>query len=163
MSYHVPHQPQANGAAGHLLDEIMPGFYDRPSVYASKYDPGADESVRILKSIRGKIDATVTVYRAVPDADYGIEEGNWVTLSKQYAELHATQNDGSQWPVVSMQVRAGDIRSPGDSVNEWGYFPSAYGLPIDHELTDAPVLNNSAGELSLDDTASEPDLGGHTL
>lgn len=147
MSYRVPHQPEANGAAGHSVDEIFPGFYERPGVYASLREVPDQESVAVIESMRGDIDAMVTVYRAVPDASFGIEEGNWVTLSESYAKLHAEQFDGVHWPIISTKVRAGDIRSPGDSVNEWGYFPSAYGLPISHELVDQP----------------EPGAGGYSL
>ena len=122
-TYHMAHQPDPEGAQGFEVDKMLPDYYDHPEWYSS--GSKADrESVRALSLIRGKPQAEVTIYRALPKVEYGIEPGNWVTLSRTYAEDHALQYDGEEWPVISMKVKASEIRTPGDDINEWGYYPN---------------------------------------
>lgn len=123
LQYKIDHQPKEDGAQGHNVETHFPDFYSHPEWYTYGL-PGDDETVEVLKRIRGNPDARVTIYRALPHEDYGIEPGNWVSLSKAYAEQHALQAEGPAWPVVSLEVTAKEVRTPGDDINEWGYFPS---------------------------------------
>ena len=81
---------------------------------------------RPLDPVKDKPDAMVTVHRAVPHGVTDINPGDWVTPSKSYAKQHGMhESDPKQdLPVISKKVRAADLRTDGDSVNEFGYFPS---------------------------------------
>ena len=57
----------------------------------------------------------------MPDNGHGIQAGDWVTTSKAYAQLHMEGEHG--WRIAARRVRARDIRTEGNSVCEWGYFP----------------------------------------
>lgn len=123
--YKMTHQPTRDGALASDMESHYPDFYAHPAWYRTGDDAADRESTRILQVIRGVPDAEVTIYRALPRAEYGIRPGNWVTLSKSYAQGHASHEDdpAQDWPVIEMRVKASDIKSPGDSINEWGYYP----------------------------------------
>lgn len=121
--YRMTHQPDEEGAVGYDIEEFFPGFYSRPKLY-NYGEPGTGESIKAIQAIRNNPDAEVTLYRAVPKAEHGIQPGNWVSLSRTYAQQHAESNGESGWTVVELKARAKDIRTPGDSINEFGYFPA---------------------------------------
>jgi hypothetical protein len=54
----------------------------------------------------------------------GINIGDWVTISRSYAKLHGESNLKNVYKIVQKKVRAKDIYTDGDSINEWGYDPS---------------------------------------
>ena len=89
------------------------------------------ESYNIIKSVRGKPDAEVTIYRGVPDEESikSINPGDFVTLSKKYAELHAGSGYGQSGKeagkILSQKVKVKEIRSDGNDLNEFGYFPES--------------------------------------
>lgn len=122
--YKMTHQPEIDGPIASDIESYFPDFYSRPKLYDFGLK-GHKESTKVLLSIKGDPDAEVTIYRAVPKAEYAIEPGNWVTLSKDYAMNHGMQSEGPDWPVVEMRVKARDIRTPGDDINEFGYFPAS--------------------------------------
>lgn len=80
------------------------------------------EAFRKAKAYRGEPDAPITIYRAVPvDAGDEINAGDWVAITKSYAEDHG---EGlGDFKVISKQVKAGEIFTSGDSIQEWGYWP----------------------------------------
>jgi hypothetical protein len=128
-TYRMSHQPSADGAPGHVLNEMVENFYDRPHIYGTGDKTSDSESLQVLMRIRGNPDAEVTIYRAAP-AGAEMRDGDWVSLSKNYATEHgygATEAD--DLPVLSKRVKASEIRWPGDSINEFGYFPST--TPVD--------------------------------
>ena len=60
--------------------------------------------LRILRSLRGKPDATVKIYRGAPASASGINTGDWVTLNRSVAQDYADQlNDGK---VFEKEVKA---------------------------------------------------------
>jgi SPP1 gp7 family putative phage head morphogenesis protein len=127
--YHLQHQaPSNNGddAPLHALEKIFP-----PDIYSNKaiqyYGTGNDkadqESMKVINAVRGNPDAIVTIYRGLPKGVNVINEGDWVTLSKTYAEQHVESNiQGGH--VISMQVPARTIFTDANSINEFGYDPS---------------------------------------
>lgn len=123
-AYKLSHQPDPEGAPGHAVESHYPDFYAHPEYYLGR-EREDRESLAALLAMRDNPEAPVTIYRALPDEAYGIEVGNWVTLSRTYAEKHAEQAEGPPWPVVTMRVRAKDVRTPGDSPHEWGYYPAS--------------------------------------
>jgi hypothetical protein len=82
-------------------------------------------TVRQLHMLRGKPDAEIIVYRAVPkDAPDAINAGDWVTPNKLYAKDHGDGPLGGEYKIVSKKVRAKDIYTDGNSIHEFGYDPS---------------------------------------
>lgn len=83
------------------------------------------ETVRLVQGFKGKPDATVTVYRAVPkNAPNTINPGDWVTVNKNYATTHGEGPLQGDYKIVSRKVRADEIYTNGDSIHEWGYHPN---------------------------------------
>lgn len=69
--------------------------------------------------------STVTVYRGVPRKVNNpvIRPGDWVTLSRDYAQFHGLLNDEAS-RVISMSVPAEDVIWAGTDMNEFFYAPS---------------------------------------
>ena len=88
-------------------------------------DPSIDnESAKIIKSLKGKPDETVRIYRAVPsNVDDMINPGDWVSINETYAKQHGESTLGGDYKVVSMTVPARHIFTDGNSIHEWGYDP----------------------------------------
>lgn len=125
QDYRGGHQPSPSGAPMHDVEHAFPGIHEKPRIYDFG-EPGAQEAIRHIQRVKGNPDATVTIHRAVPHGVTDINHGDWVTPSKAYARQHAMQSDNPKedWPVISKKVRAADLRTDGDSVNEFGYFPT---------------------------------------
>lgn len=68
--------------------------------------------------------STVTVYRGVPRKVENpvIRPGDWVTLSRDYAQFHGLLNDEAS-RVISMSVPAEDVIWAGTDMNEFFYAP----------------------------------------
>jgi hypothetical protein len=88
-----------------------------------------NESYSIINSVKGNPDAEVTIYRAVPDEKNitKINSGDFVTLSKRYADLHGAGGYGrdgtDSGKVLELKVKVKDIYWDQNDVNEFGYFP----------------------------------------
>ena len=54
----------------------------------------------------------------------GINAGDWVTLSKDYAKEHGQSALGGNYKVIKKKVPARQLYTQGDSLNEFGYDPS---------------------------------------
>jgi hypothetical protein len=94
-------------------------------LYSSGYSNADKKSLSILQKIKGKPDAEVTIYRAVPKGK-GIEDfnkGDWVTLSEEYAKEHGESNLGSKYNILSKKVKADEIFTDANSILEFGYDP----------------------------------------
>jgi len=52
-----------------------------------------------------------------------INAGDWVTLSLTYAKQHGKSNLNNNYKILSKTVKAKDLYTYADSVNEWGYNP----------------------------------------
>lgn len=129
---------------GDMVDTVFPDFYEHPEWYRTGDDKSDRESIAVLRRIKGNPDAQVAVYRGVPTefADQPVRPGDWVTLSRSYAQGHVDSTLYGNGKVLKRMVKAHDIYSAGDSINEFGY---------DGDLD----LSNAATEF-------EPALGGHT-
>jgi hypothetical protein len=110
---------------------VGPRFYaPGPSFPGDDFGRANQESYRAIRAVRGNPDATVTIYRAVPDdpSITTINEGDFVTLSRTYAELHGSSGYGPQGEdagkILSQEVKVRDIYWDGNDVNEFGYFPT---------------------------------------
>lgn len=137
-SYRVAgdHAPGVDSAPLHDLTQGGHGrVYTEPEDFMTRDVPGDRVTERIMREVRGKPDAKVTIYRAIghyegrtPGA--AINAGDWVSLSKANAEGHlgALKEDGQRGHIVSKQVPARDVRWNGGNLNEFGYHPAGGGL-----------------------------------
>jgi hypothetical protein len=106
-------------------DLVPNDFYDKPQFYADINDKSSKESLAVIKKAKGNPDAEITIYRSVPQGVENIEEGDWVSLSPNYAKEHGMHptDETQDMPVISMKVKAKDIVWDGNDVNEFAYFP----------------------------------------
>lgn len=91
--------------------------------YLTLDNHGGRESLQVLRSIQGKPNATVTVYRGSPVGE--LNKGDWVTLSRTYAEQYASGGGYSDNPnsrVYSYKVKASELSFDGDDISEFGYW-----------------------------------------
>lgn len=124
---HRPADPDDGvGAPFHQADQVMPDVTGpRGHRLYGHGETGADESIAQIRAAKGNPDHEVKIYRAVPKVEHGINPGDWITPSRQYAQQHAMQDDdpAHDWPVVEGRAKASEIWGHGDSPNEWGYHP----------------------------------------
>jgi hypothetical protein len=123
MRHSAPRRADEFGSPATDVEEMMPGFYENPNLYGSGYAQADKESRSAIMAIRGKPNAPVTIYRAVPEGVDKINPGDWVTLSPTYAKEHGRSNVSSGFDVLSKVIPAKDLWFDGDSVNEFGYDP----------------------------------------
>ena len=125
--YQMDHRPADAESGAPLSDVTANGiypadFYDRPDWYPAGHDSDWEAVGKILH-YRGKPDARVRIYRAVPKGVREIRPGDWVAITKSYARDHGKHgSDPSQdMLVLAARVLAKDIVTSGDSYQEWGY------------------------------------------
>ena len=116
------------------LEDIALGYNSQPDDYFtnprgySNDTPHGRESTdavaNALSSIRqGGRDVTVKVYRAVPTTmkEGKLRNGDWVSLSRRYAEMHGNHALNGKYRIMEDEVPAKDIWWDGNDVNEFGY------------------------------------------
>lgn len=96
--------------------------YDHPEWYFNVNDTGVKDSINKIREYRNiSPDQEIEIYRAQPSGK-GLNNGDWVTLSKEYATHHLnTQLDGNG-EVKTFKVKAKDVAFAGDDIREFGYF-----------------------------------------
>lgn len=129
LSYKGLHR-SPNKEGGAPLHELAGDIYpeDIYSPQAVQYYGHGDkkldqQTIDIVQSMRGNPDAEITIYRAVPKNVDGINDGDWVTINKTYAEQHGESVLDGEFKIVEKTVKAKDIYTNGDSIHEWGYSP----------------------------------------
>jgi hypothetical protein len=123
-----------------------------PRFKDDEYGMANQESFQIINKVKNKPDEEVTIYRAVPKDDKikDINEGDFVTLSKKYAELHGAGGYGRDGKdagkILEKKVKVKDIYWDQNDVNEFGYFPT------NEEKTTAKPVKQSLTEVSTSPT-----------
>lgn len=127
--YRDPHKAPTveAGAQGNDLTKVYPD--DIYSAKAAQYYGDGSQldktTIKTVQSWRGKPNAEVTIYRAVPkSAPDAINAGDWVGINRQYAENHGDGPLNGDYKIVSKKVKVSEIYTKGDSIQEWGYHPS---------------------------------------
>jgi hypothetical protein len=92
---------------------------DHPEWYTG-YMQMVREFWRTLLRAQGSPNAKLTIYRALPGEYDTFNNGDWVTLSRKYAEQHAWGEDG--WHIIEATVPAKNVWFAGDDLVEWGYW-----------------------------------------
>lgn len=82
-------------------------------------------AVRIIQATKGKPDALVKVFRAIPKSIQlnEINPGDWITTIKSYAVQHGEGPLGGDYKILEKTVPAGDLYTDGNSIFEFGYDP----------------------------------------
>jgi hypothetical protein len=82
-------------------------------------------AARIIQATKGKPDAPVKVFRAIPKSIQSneINPGDWITTIKSYAVQHGEGPLGGDYKILEKTVPAGDLYTNGDSIFEFGYDP----------------------------------------
>lgn len=98
-------------------DMLPPDVLEHPDWYGAMHE----ETVRALRNVSSP-DDLVTIYRAVPDDVHHINSGDWVTLSRAYAQGHSDAGNITgqvQGHIISAQVPAKHLYTDG-VLEEWG-------------------------------------------
>jgi 2'-5' RNA ligase len=103
-----------------------------------------EETMAAVRRAKGRPDAPVTIYRAVPHGISSIRTGDWVSTSAEHARQEAIEggkadHDGADspefdWPVLKATVPAKHVHTDGNDINEWGY----NGPHIEHAAVHGP-------------------------
>ena len=96
-------------------DEVVGGLRDKYK------DLEYDERER---KIYEDIDGQVMGLEGGLKKDIGINIGDWVTINRRYAKEHGESLLMGEYRIVSKRVRARDLYTDGESIQEWGYYPS---------------------------------------
>ena len=131
VSYRLESPSEDNARLDDLTQTFPDDIYSSNAIryYGNPNNLADIESNEIIQEARGNPDMEVTIYRAVPNnADItSINEGDFVTLSKTYAEEHGAGGYGAMGneagKILTKKVKVEDLVTGGNDLNEFGYFP----------------------------------------
>lgn len=116
------------------LEDIALGYAPQPDDYFShpeRYSQNTPHGLESVKAINAAIDAIkngekdvkVKVYRAVPTSvkEGKLRNGDWVTPSKKYAEMHGTNRLEGKYRIIEDEVPANQLWWDGNDANEFGF------------------------------------------
>lgn len=116
------------------MEDIALGYSPQPDDYFShpeRYSQNTPHGLESVKSINTAIDAIkngekdvkVKVYRAVPTSvkEGKLRNGDWVTPSKKYAEMHGTNRLEGKYRIIEDEVPANQLWWDGNDANEFGF------------------------------------------
>lgn len=116
------------------LEDIALGYAPQPDDYFShpeRYSQNTPHGLESVKAINAAIDAIkngekdvkVKVYRAVPTSvkEGKLRNGDWVTPSKKYAEMHGTNRLEGKYRIIEDEVPATQLWWDGNDANEFGF------------------------------------------
>lgn len=116
------------------LEDISLGYtlqpddiFDHPERYMQSAST-SKEAARAIKATlnalkNGNKDAKIKVFRAVPLSvkEGRLRNGDWVTPSRAYADMHGNHRLDGEYRVIEEEVPAKDLWWDGNDVREWGY------------------------------------------
>ena len=116
------------------LEDMVLGYTPQPDDYFShpeRYSQNTPHGLESVKAINTAIDAIkngekdvkVKVYRAVPTSvkEGKLRNGDWVTPSKKYAEMHGTNRLEGKYRIIEDEVPANQLWWDGNDANEFGF------------------------------------------
>ena len=116
------------------VEDMAAGYSNQPEdifVHPDKYSQGLPTSKESGKAIQtaiddirnGKKEVKIKVYRAVPTSvkESKLRNGDWVTPSKEYAEMHGNNRLEGKYRIIEEEVPAGELWWDSNDVNEWGF------------------------------------------
>lgn len=135
--YFMTHRPTESGiTADDLTGQgkefgLPDNIYEHPEYYSMNDKEILKETMDQLNKVRNNPDADITIYRATTGDK--INKGDWVTLSKKYAEMHNESQLDGKGNIVEKTVKAKDVQNAGDVIEEWGYFPTTEKFSKDNQ------------------------------
>jgi len=98
---------------------------------------------------RGKPNAEVEIFRAVPKGVKDINSGDWVSTSKAYAKLHGESTLNGEYEIISKKVPAKTLSTEGYPY-EYGYntnfeYPQQAALDLAQQRAALPVEQGGLG------------------
>ena len=119
---HSAPSPENGGLPMHDLEDHFPDMYSQGYKFYGYRDRNNMEAIGLIQQAENNPDMRIKIYRAVPKINSGINNGDWVTIVKDYAITHGKANLNNDYKILTKTVRAGDIYTEGNSVLEWGYY-----------------------------------------
>ena len=113
---HVAPNAKVYGATLDDLSKIMPADVYSLSgkrIYGVGEHPVDSEWYRAATKAKGKPEAQIDVYRAVPSGIKDINHGDWVTTSPTYAKWHGENVLNGDYDIVKKTVKAKELSSEG--------------------------------------------------
>lgn len=138
--YFMNHRPSEDYGNASNFESNMAEVFEHPEWYMDMTELYNRESLSALRKVRNNPDAEIKVYRATPGDS--INPGDWVTLSKKYAEEHNLRQMDGKGNVIEMTAKAKDVLFAGDDINEFGYFPETAKYSKEDGTWQAFVENN---------------------
>lgn len=116
------------------LEDMALGYTPQPDDYFShpeRYSQNTPHGLESVKAINAAIDAIrngekdvkVKVYRAVPTSvkEGKLRNGDWVTPSKKYADIHGNNRLEGKYRIIEDEVPANQLWWDGNDANEFGF------------------------------------------
>ena len=116
------------------LEDIALGYTPQPDDYFShpeRYSQNTPHGLESVKAINtaidaiknGEVDVKVKVYRAVPTSvkEGKLRNGDWVTPSKKYADMHGANRLEGKYRIIEDEVPATQLWWDGNDANEFGF------------------------------------------
>lgn len=116
------------------LEDMALGYTPQPDDYFShpeRYSQNTPHGLESVKAINaaieaiknGEKDVKVKVYRAVPTSvkEGKLRNGDWVTPSRKYAEMHGTNRLDGKYRIIEDEVPATQLWWDGNDANEFGF------------------------------------------
>lgn len=116
------------------LEDMALGYTPQPDDYFShpeRYSQNTPHGLESVKAINTAIDAIkngekdvkVKVYRAVPTSvkEGKLRNGDWVTPSKKYADMHGANRLEGKYRIIEDEVPVNQLWWDGNDANEFGF------------------------------------------
>lgn len=133
LKFSIKNEEQRKAADVNLEDialgySLQPDdYFDNPRAYMNNTAYGL-ESAHVIKNAldaikNGEKDVKVKVYRAVPTSvkEGKLRNGDWVTPSKKYAEMHGDNRLEGKYRIIEDEVPANQLWWDGNDANEFGF------------------------------------------
>lgn len=101
-------------------------YFTNLRAYGNDTPHGRESAEAINKAMdevrKGK-DPMIKVYRAVPKSvkEGKLRNGDWVTPSRKYAEIHGNNRLEGDYRIIEQEVPASQLWWDGNDINEWGF------------------------------------------
>jgi hypothetical protein len=102
-------------------------YFENPRAYGQDTTHGLESTKAIKTALdalkRGEKDVKVKVYRAVPTSikEGKLHNGDWVTPSKTYADMHGNSRLEGKYRIIEDEVPANQLWWDGNDANEFGF------------------------------------------
>jgi hypothetical protein len=131
QSYKGEHEAPGPDYGAPMFDLRLNGMFP-PDVYSTmghyRYGAtGEDKIISMLYNMIGNQKTRLKIYRAIPDdLNVRINKGDWVTPVRSYAMEHGRSSLNNKFKIITKTVSSRDIWTNGDSLMEWGYYPTDF-------------------------------------